>query len=379
MGQTLLEQVDGLADVITANVESMERERRLADAVVAGIRDTGLNRALVPAALGGDDRDLLEVLEAVERISAFDGSTGWCSAISSGSNLFAGYLPQDVAAEVWADPDQGNAGMFAPFGKVESSGDGFALSGRWPFCSNSLHSSWIGVGSFWSSNGGDPEPIPRLVFVPLDQVTIEPTWDAPGLSGTGSHHASADHVPVDREHSMTFVDQSWADGPLWRLPLFCILAPVLGTTPLGMARGALDEVAQRIADGVAGTRGSLADDPVGLADFAEADAMLRAARAGLFDACARAWARAERGERPPKPLQAQVMMAMSYGCQVAVDVTSTCHRLGGGGAAYAGSSLLRRLRDVQTARQHIMFGQSHRPMFAKALAGEDLFAPPFIV
>ena len=36
-------------------------------------------------------------------------------------------------------------------------------------------------------------------------------------------------------------------------------------------------------------------------------------------------------------------------------------------------------RDVQTARQHIMFGQSHRPMFAKTLAGEDTFAPPFIV
>jgi alkylation response protein AidB-like acyl-CoA dehydrogenase len=81
----------------------------------------------------------------------------------------------------------------------------------------------------------------------------------------------------------------------------------------------------------------------------------------------------------PKVLQAQVMLAMNYGCQVAVDVTSTAHRLGGGSAAYADSSLLRRLRDVQTARQHIMFGRSHRPMFAKTLAGEDTFAPPFIV
>ena len=60
------------------------------------------------------------------------------------------------------------------------------------------------------------------------------------------------------------------------------------------------------------------------------------------------------------------------------------HRAGlicltGGRAAYADSTLLRRLRDVLTARQHIMFGQSHRPLFAKTLAGEDTFAPPFIV
>jgi alkylation response protein AidB-like acyl-CoA dehydrogenase len=175
------------------------------------------------------------------------------------------------------------------------------------------------------------------------------------------------------------MDQPWADGPLWRMTLFCILGPVLGVTTLGIARGAVEDVRRRIADGVAATRGSLADDPVGLAEFAEAEVSLRAARAGLFEAVGRAWDHVERGEKIPKLLQAEVFLSMTYGCQVAVDVTSTCHRLGGGSAAYAGSSLLRRLRDIETARQHIMFGRSNRPMLAKTLAGEDTFAPPFIV
>jgi len=379
MGQTLLDRVDGLTGVITDHLGEMDENRRLSDEVVTAVRDTGLNRSLVPAALGGDDRHLLEVLEAIERISAVDGSTGWCSAISSGSNLFSGYIAPEVAADIWSDPDQGSAGMFGPFGNVRPNGDGLVLTGRWPFCSNSLHSKWMGVGSFWWNADDEAEPIPRLVFVPIDEMTIEPTWDAPGLCGTGSHHASVDSVPVQRERSLTFIDPAWADGPLWRLPLFCILAPVLGVTPLGMARGAIDDVRAAIEGRVGGTRGTLAEDPVGLADFATADAALRAARAGLVDACARAWESAERGDRVPKPVQAEVMMAVNYGCEVAVDVTATAHRLGGGGAAYAGSSLLRRLRDVETARQHIMFGQSHRPLFAKALAGEDLFAPPFIV
>ena len=379
MGKTLLEQVDGLSEVITADVEAMERDRRLTDEVVAAIRGTGLNRSLIPASLGGDDRNLLEVLEAIERIASFDGSVGWCAAISSGSNLFSGYLARDEAAKVCADPDQGNAGMFGPMGQVRPNGDGLTLSGRWPFCSNSLHSAWIGLGTFWYGDGDEPEPIPRYVLVPMDDVTIESTWDAPGLCATGSHHASVDGATVTRERSITFVDQPWADGPLWRLPLFCILGPALGITPLGMARGALDEVAKRIEGNVGGMRGGLADDPVSLADFAEADAALRAARAGLMDAAGRAWDHAERGEKVPKPVQAEVMMSMNYGCQVAFDVTATAHRLGGGSAAYADSSLLRRLRDVQTARQHIMFGRGGRPMLAKTLAGEDTFAPPFIV
>jgi indole-3-acetate monooxygenase len=376
---TLLEQVDGLADVIGPNIEPMERDRRISDEVVAAIRATGLNRSLVPASLGGDDRHLIEVLEAIERIASFDGSTGWCAAISSGSNLFSGYVAPEVAATVWSDPDQGNAGMFGPFGQVRSNGAGLAMSGRWPFCSNSLHSSWIGLGSLWYGDSDEPEPVPRYVMVPIEQVIIEDTWDAPGLCGTGSHHATVDSVTVDRDHSITFIDQPWADGPIWRLPLFCILAPGLGITPLGMARGALDEVAQRIAGNVGAVRGSLADDPVGLADFAEADAALRAARAGLIDAVARAWDHAERGEKVPKVVQAQVMLSMNYGCQVAVDVTSTAHRLGGGSAAYAGSSLLRRLRDIETARQHVMFGRGGRAPMAKTLAGEDTFMPPFIV
>jgi alkylation response protein AidB-like acyl-CoA dehydrogenase len=379
MGATLLERIDAVSEVIASNVEAMERDRRLADEVVGAIRSTGLNRSLIPASVGGDDRNPLEVLEAIERIASLDGSVGWCSAISSGSNLFSGYLARDEAAKVFADPDQGNAGMFAPFGQVRPNGDGLTLSGRWPFCSNSLHSAWIGLGSFWYGDGDEPEPIPRYVLVPIDDVAIETTWDAPGLCATGSHHASAEGVAVTRERSITFVDQPWADGPLWRLPLFCILGPCLGITPLGMARGALDEVTKRIEGNVGGLRGGLADDPVSLADFAEADAALRAARAGLIDATGRAWDHAERGEKVPKTVQAEVMLSLGYGCQVAFDVTATAHRLGGGSAAYADSSLLRRFRDVQTARQHIMFGRGSRPMLAKTLAGEDTFAPPFIV
>jgi alkylation response protein AidB-like acyl-CoA dehydrogenase len=379
MGATLVDRIDGLADLIRSHATTMEQERRISEAVVTGIRATGFNRSFVPAALGGDDAPLLDVLDAIERISAIDGSTGWCACIGMASNVFSGYLVPEVAAQVWADPDRGNASAFGPFGQVRPDGDGFKMSGRWGFSSNCLHSDHIGLGSYWFTDGDSHEPIPRLVFVPMSEMTVETTWDAPGLCGTGSHHTSVQDIAVDRAHSLTFVDQSWADGPLWRLPLFCVLGPALGMTPVGMARGAVDEVQRLIADGTGSTRGAIADDPIALADYAMADTRLRAARAAITDSCARAWEVAERGERVSKAMQAQVMLAVSNGCEVAVDVTNTCHRLGGGSAAYAGSTLLRRLRDAQTARQHIMFGFGARPVLAKALSGQDVFAPPFIV
>jgi len=191
--------------------------------------------------------------DAIERIASVDGSTGWCAAIGMGSNVFSGYLEPDVAAQVWAEPDQGNASAFGPFGQVRANGDGLTLSGRWGFSSNCLHSDHIGVGSYWFTDGETHEPIPRLVFVPMSEMTVETTWDAPGLCGTGSHHTSVQDITVDRAHSLTFIDQSWADGPLWRLPLFCVLGPALGVTPLGIARGAVDEVQRLIAASVGST------------------------------------------------------------------------------------------------------------------------------
>jgi alkylation response protein AidB-like acyl-CoA dehydrogenase len=89
VGTTLVKQADGLAGLVESLVPMMESERRLTDEVVAGIRATGLNRSWVPAELGGEERHVVEVLEAIERIAAFDGSTGWCASIGCGSNVFA--------------------------------------------------------------------------------------------------------------------------------------------------------------------------------------------------------------------------------------------------------------------------------------------------
>jgi alkylation response protein AidB-like acyl-CoA dehydrogenase len=379
MVMSLLEQVVGLGDLVRADADEIERERRISGDVVAALRATGLNRAMVPRALGGDDRPVLEVIDAVEHLAAMDGSTGWCAAVGAGSNLFSGYLAHDVAKEIWSDPDQGNASMFGPFGQVRPAGGSLTLSGRWPFSSNCLHSDHIGLGSLWFTQGEEPEPIPRLVFVPMADVEVDPTWTSPGLCGTGSHHTVVADLPVDRSRSLTFVDQAFAEGPVWRMPLFTVLGPTLGVTALGMARGAVEDVRALIAGRAGSTRGSIADDPIALADFAMADTRLRAARGALTDAVGAAWSAAERGDPVTKPMQARVTLAVGYGADIAVEVASTCHRLGGGAAAYAGSSLLRRLRDVETARQHVMFGHGSRPLLARALAGEDIFAPPFIV
>src|SRR5688572_13256769 len=104
--------IDSILDLVRERADEVERTRRLPDDLVAAIRQTGLNRMLLPTALGGAQAPVLDLAEVVEQIAAVDGSTAWCAVIGAGSNIFGGYLSEAGAREVFADPDQGSATMF---------------------------------------------------------------------------------------------------------------------------------------------------------------------------------------------------------------------------------------------------------------------------
>jgi alkylation response protein AidB-like acyl-CoA dehydrogenase len=279
---------------------------------------------------------------------------------------------------VFADPDQGNATMFGPYGRLTDHGDHIRLAGRWPFASNCLHSGWIGLGALVERDGDGVDPVPRVCFVPMADVTVEDTWDVLGLCGTGSHHVSVEDLPFDLERSCTFADRPWPEGALWRLPLYTALLPSLAAVPLGIARGALDEVARQAREGRTARRGQVTDDPLALAELAAADTRLAAAGAVLHASVDEAHACAERGEPVDRVLQARTLLACLLASDVGVEVTAIAHALGGGGAAYSSSPLPRALRDVQTARQHLLFSPRHRIELGKIVAGLDVTYPPFI-
>ncbi|MDQ1426080.1 MAG: indole-3-acetate monooxygenase [Acidimicrobiaceae bacterium] len=369
------ELTDDVLALIAARAAASDESGHLAPDVVAALAATGINRLLRPAELGGLAASPRRAVELVEQIAAIDGSTAWAAAIGFGTNLFAGYLPPDGAAEVFADPDQSNAAMFAPLGHVTDTGDGSVrLTGRWPFTSNCEQAAWIGLAAPFPG-----EPAPRLVFVPKSDVTIHQTWDVAGLRATASNDTSVTGVEVHRRHACSFADRPWAHGPLWRLPLFVALTPPLAAVSLGIARGALDEVNGQAVGRRIQMRGSLLDDHLGMGDLGAADASLRGARAGLLESVDDCWARATADEPIDRALQARAFLAAQHCTDVAVEVCTTTHRLGGSAAAYRTSRLLRALRDIETARQHAIFNRGLRSHLARTLAGTNEAHPPFVV
>src|SRR5689334_13049100 len=76
-GATLLERVDRLGPMADAHAAETERLRRLPDDIAAGVVETGLPRALVPAVYGGAEHRLQDVLDAIAALAYHDGSTAW--------------------------------------------------------------------------------------------------------------------------------------------------------------------------------------------------------------------------------------------------------------------------------------------------------------
>ena len=263
-----------VAELAREQADEIEAKRRMPDEIVDVLRDSGINRMTLPTVLRGAPVSPRETLDVIATISAADGSAGWCAVIGALTNIFAGYVPEDSAREIWSDPDAAGASMFGPYGNAIAVGDGdrFRLTGRWPFTSNCLHSEWIGLAAwFKASIDADPEPSPRLVFVPSESIEIDDTWDVGGLRGTGSHDTSVADIEVRRTYSCAFHEPTWPDEPLWKLTLFTALIPGLVAVPLGIARGALDDLEQQARNQRPSPRGALLDDSMAMAEFARAE------------------------------------------------------------------------------------------------------------
>jgi len=372
---TLRRAVAELAPEFLARAGEGERLRTMPADLVARARAAGLFRLNLPRSLGGFELDPAATVEILEELSRADGSAGWTIAIGNSTAFFA-WLDPAVARELIGDrPDFVSTSMWAPLGRVAPGPpDGFTVTGRWPFNSGCPHADWLQVGVMV-----DEAPVWRFAFVPARSATLEDTWDALGLCGTGSHHLTLTGVRVPREQvAAPFFGPARHDGPLWRLPLVTLAAPFLAAVPLGVARRALDEFAALAVSKIRGPAAhSVAHDAVTQHQLARAEGALGAARSFLFATIADVWDTACRGDEPSLPQRAQVLLAANQAVRAGTEAVDRVFRLAGAEAVFAGHPLQRCFRDIHTAGQHILFSSSRDQAFAKVRLGID--QPTFLI
>ena len=388
----------------------IDRLRQLPQDLADSLAEAGFYRTLVPPALGGMGLSPSAVAHVCETLAMGNASAAWCVFIGATSQImFAALEPQQLS-EVLANPNVITAGVFAPSGRaVPAAGpdgaDGYMVTGRWAWASGCHNAEWISGGvqidtasgangerdaerAEPAGNSGDAEgsapdarsdaagpqrPATGRVFFRPDEIVIHDDWHTGGLRGSGSStfEAADVWVPAPRvAYERAILQSPYAAEPLYRLPLFGLLALPIGSIALGMARACIDEVIDVAKAKVPqGSRRTLGQRPALHSAVAVADTEVRAARTLLYATVDAAWQRAHH-ELADVETRRDLRSAIVHAFQTGLRVIQSMNAAVGGSSVFESSPLQRHLRDVQTASAHFMVG-----MPVMELAGRTFFDP----
>lgn len=376
----------GIRDLIPAirlRREEIEQARRLPRDLVDSLRQTGLFSLSVPRAIGGAEGTPLDLMRAIETVAAADGSTGWCAMIGTGNNIAAGYMSEAGAREVFRDPSAPVAGIAAPAGAAVRVDGGLRVSGRWPFASGITHCDWVWAGCMVMEDGRPRMTAngPEIVHacMPVSEVVIHDTWHVSGLCGTGSCDFSATGVFVPEQRVFALLDPSGHRAePLYRMPPLGLFVYQVACVSLGIARGALDELALLAQTKVPSLYTAvLADKPVAQVEVARAEAALGGARSFLYDTVEELWQAVCAGLEPTGRQLALGRAAATQAADCGARVTRTASTLAGGTSIYSASSLQRHVRDAEAVTHHFTVAPHSWEEAGRVLLGRAPTVPVF--
>jgi alkylation response protein AidB-like acyl-CoA dehydrogenase len=376
-----VERARSLASVIETHRDESEHQRHMARPIFDAIADSHILQMLFPAEFGGAQAGLTAQMRVIEEIAGLDGAAGWNVMIGSGGGLFADYLPEETAHDIFA-PDTVIAGAIKPIGQARPVPGGFEVSGRWSFASGCHYANWLLGGCVVMENGaprmlptGMPETIGGLM--PAADCRIVDTWHTAGLRGTGSHdfRTEATFVPAERTvpTMALFRGPTRRESTAYPTPFADIAAADVAAVGLGIARDAI-ETFKQVAVHKTPTGGftGLASQHTVQERVGRAEALLRSARAYLYETVQEVTA-AHAAGAPVRPEDTAAMrLAGAYAAEAAVKSVDIMFDAAGGTSIYESSRLERCFRDVHMVTHHIAVAPSAFEMVGQFLLGGPL-------
>ncbi|POX56994.1 acyl-CoA dehydrogenase [Streptomyces sp. Ru71] len=354
----ILARARAIAPTLREHAQRIEDTRQLPEDIVDLLRSTGVFRMAVPKSWGGPELDAVQQTEVIEALAIGDSSAAWCAMIGMDTPIYAGFMDEAVARELFDDPDVVTAGAIMPMGKAERVPGGYRVSGQWHFGSGITHSKWV-VGGVFVTVDGELETNPRtgagphwrIVLAPQSAFEIQDTWNTTGLRGSGSRDYRVQDLFVPEEHTFSFATPRVTGA---NATPDAVLRNMSGV-PLGVARAALDHVREMAAtrfDRAAQT--SWAETYRVQMALAQAEMDLGAARYAVYGSLREQWELLEAGGRQTPDEQVASVLARVNAFRTARDVVARLFDLVATAAVYQPSPLDRWLRDLNTMCQHVI-------------------------
>jgi len=189
--ETLSERIRPHLAAIAKRAAATEAARMVPRENMALIREAGFMRALLPAALGGDERDLWDYCEGVRTVVKACPSTGWVTGVLNVHPAALCHYDASVQKEVLATGvDTVICSSGTPAMKAKLADGGILVSGQGRWASGCDHAEWAVVGVKIPDLSDAQYPQRRyrdyLFMAHKSEYTIEDTWYSTGQRGSGS-------------------------------------------------------------------------------------------------------------------------------------------------------------------------------------------------
>jgi len=383
---TALTRVGQLTEVIRAGGDEAQQLRRLPTHTVDALIDAGMFRFTLPKELGGENASVTETIEVLEAIAKVDASVSWNVMLGSEINaMAAGGMPKHLAREVYLDNPRvimcgGGGPGTTPSRAVKQADGSFRVWGQTTFISGCHNAEWCFMGAPIMEGdlpalNAQGQPTFKMWFLNKSQFQIVDTWDVAGLRGSGSHDVKADGALVSEKWAQVdlVLLPALYDNPVFRIPVALRLAYNKAAVAIGVARGALDEfvtLAQTKLPMLSATL--LKDKPIAHYRYGEAEAMLRAARAYLFEAMREVEEELRRGrEAPSGKLTQNARLACTHAANASMHVVDSIHNTAGTSGMRMHSALERKLRDAHGCATHRWVAHPLYAELGKIFLGEE--------
>ncbi|ALO13267.1 Acyl-CoA dehydrogenase [Streptomyces venezuelae] len=376
MADDVLAAIRDLAPGLRERAAEAEALRRVPDASIKEIEDTGFFQLLQPQAFGGRAADPLVFYSAVKEIAKACGSTGWVASVVGVHPWHVALFDARAQQEVWgADPKARIASSYAPTGKAAAVDGGFRLSGRWHFSSGCDHVQWVLLGCLVPDAEGNPVDM-RTFLIPRSDYRVDDVWDTVGLRGSGSNDIVVEDVFVPEHRALSFgpVTALKVPGhelnrePLYRLPYAGVFTATISTPIVGIAEGAYEAYTEATRQRFRVSYGQkVAEDPFAQVRIARAASDIDASWLQMTRNIGEMYALARRDEELPMELRTRTRRDQVLATERCVAAIDLLMENAGGGAMRTGPGPVQRAwRDAHTGRGHaandperalVMYGQ----------------------
>ncbi|PDT74338.1 acyl-CoA dehydrogenase [Bradyrhizobium sp. C9] len=355
-----------LVPLLRERAQRTEDLRRLPPETERDLHDSGLFRILQPKRVGGSELDYVALVDCADALGQGDASVSWNFANLASHHWMLGMFAPEAQSAVWGDnPDTLIASSFVfPAGRARKTGGGYILSGHWPFSSGVEACGWNMLASVVASDDEADGVEYRLFLLNKRDYSIDDTWNAAGLRGTGSNDVRVTDAFVPEHMTVAVSDLAGGATPgsvvnpnaLYMLPVFSLFPYVLSGVGLGNAQACLDDYVE-IARHRASTynRAKIGDLQSTQIKIAEASAKVDAARLIMRTNCIEVLAEIRHGEIPSIAAKTKLRRDGAFAVNLCTEAVSLLFAASGARSLFSSGALQRQFRDAHAVNSHLAF------------------------